>query len=260
CYTAKGFFLMNAQEEASTTSRDAMNPVQNDDPPPTQAISNLHDSQQHDVPRISTESTINQVSKVSSPADTRVSSVGDCPSWPMPRLSTTPISPDPWGMDASVERGGWTAAVPASPRSEPSESPYHRGPVHGSWQNSQASTRTPPTEPHTHTQHRHDPHYPDHYSPPPVSPSSSRPRPLEQSEPGASRFPLPPRSQLVTAGGRKRPAESDIEDDSRDYRRSRGDYYGPERNKYSRNIRRLTERHSLERSVSPDDKPYTYRL
>jgi hypothetical protein len=64
---------------------------------------------------------------------------------------------------------------------------------------------------------------------------------------------------LVTAGGRKRPAESDIEDDSRDHRRPRGDHYEPERNKYSRNIRRLTERHSLERSISPDDKPYTYR-
>jgi hypothetical protein len=250
----------SAQEEASTISRDAMNPIQNDDPPPAQAISNFCNSQQHNIPQISTEFTIGQVPNVSSPADTRVSSVGDCPSWPMPRLSTTPISPDSRGIDASVERGGWTAAVPASPHSELSESAYHRGPVHGSRQNSQTSARTPSTEPHIHTQHRHDPHYPDHYSPPPVSPSSSRPRPLEQSESGTSRFPVPPRPQLVMAGGRKRPAESDIEDDSRDYRRPRGDYYGPERNKYSRNIRRLTERHSPERSISPDDKPYTYRL
>lgn len=224
---------------SSTQPMDA--PVQNDDPP-TQAILNPINSQQSNVPPTRLISQPNVTSSV----DTRVGSVGD-PSRPMPRLSTTPISPDPWSMDTSVERRGWTV-IPVSPRSE-----------HGSRQNSQISARTPSPESFTYRQR--DSYYPDHYSPLPVPPTFSLPRLIQRNEPGASR--LPARPWLKVTNSRKRPAESDNEDDNRDRRRPRGDHYEPERERDSRNIHGLAWRHYSPptggRSISPDGKPYSYQ-
>ncbi|OAX39786.1 hypothetical protein K503DRAFT_865155 [Rhizopogon vinicolor AM-OR11-026] len=244
-----------AQEGMSTQPMDATVPAQNYDPPPAHDILNPKDSQQNDVPQVSTERIMSQISNTSSRADPRVGSVGGA-SRPMLKLSTTPISPDPWGMDASVERRGWTA-IPVSPRSEPLET------AQDSRQHSQNSARTPSPESFPRSHHG-GPHYPDRYTPYPLSPTSSHPQLLEQNEPRALHPPaLPSRPRLPNA--RKRSLESDNEDDSRNRRRPRGDYYVPERDRDSRNIRGLNGRHSpaterpMRRPTPPNGKPQSYQ-
>ena len=250
-----------AQEGVATRLMNATDAVQHYDPPRAHVISNPSDSQQNNLPQTSTELIIPTVSSCANPM---AGAVGDA-SRPMPRFSTTPISPDFLDIDASVHRG-WNAK-PVSPRSEPFEPAYYRALEEGSWQYSQTSARTPSPESPTHSQHTHGGcHYADHHSPHPVSPTSSRPR-IEQDNPRPLRPPaLPPRprSRLTTTNDRKRSAESDNEDNSRDRRRPRGDSYRPNRDRYSWNV---PERHSptpnaerrMGRSISPNDDRYLYR-
>jgi len=115
---------------------DATDAIRHYDPPRAHVISNPSDSQQNNVPQTSTEPII---PTVSSCTNQMVGAVGDA-SRPMPRSSTTPISPDPLDIDASARRG-WNAKS-VSPRSEPSEPAYHHALEEGSRQHSQTSART----------------------------------------------------------------------------------------------------------------------
>lgn len=242
---------MTTPKGLSTPPMDVTDPVQHDDPPstPSQAVLNPSNSQQND-PQTSTK-LISQVPDVSSRNDIR----GGDPSQPISRLSASPLSPDPLVMETSAERRSWNA-VPVLPRSGPSESAYHHGPEDDSRMNHQTSVRTTSPESFTRGQRRsYDSYNVGHYSPPPVPPISSRPRLPERNEPGASRPLARPRL--------KRPAECDIEDDSRDRRRRRGDHYEPERDRDFRHIRGPRERQSPitewrgTRSNSPDGKLYS---
>ncbi|KAG0694066.1 hypothetical protein DFH29DRAFT_961524 [Suillus ampliporus] len=233
-----------AEEGVSAQSTDTMVPIQNANPPPAQAVSNANDSQPNDIPQTFAELAISQAPNVSARIGNRVDLASG--SGPNPEFVTT-RSPDPWVMDASVDRQEWTAG-PVSPHSDPSESAHRYDPEQRSRQNSQISGRTrSPESPSfarsngSNGESRGDrrqrqqggPRYSDHYPPPPASGTSSHSRHLEQNETGAlhSSLPLPPHPVLPMKFSRKRPAERNNDDD-RDRRRPR---YEPERDRDYRN-------------------------
>ncbi|KAG1751391.1 uncharacterized protein EDB91DRAFT_1105226 [Suillus paluster] len=249
---------------AQTT--DTMVPIQNDSPPPTQAISNTNDSQPNDIPQTFAELITSQLPNTSARAGTQVDSVGGSGPVPMPVPRVTKTrSPDPWVMDASVDRQEWTAD-PASPRSGPLEFAHGYDPEQHSRQNSQISRRTRSPEPPVsarsngtnggsrvdHGQRQQSgPRYPDHYSPPPASATSSHSRHLEQNVVVAdfhSGLP-PPRPLSPMNGDRKRPAERNNEDDNRYRRRPRSDLYESERDRGYRNPREVVP---TRRSPTPE--------
>jgi hypothetical protein len=207
------------EEGTPARSAEAIVHFSNNNPPSLAKISNIDASQTNDIPQTSIELVINQA--------------------PSASLRSDANSPDPWAMDASVVRQERTPDA-ISPHSEPSESASRCDPNQRSRQTSQINGRTISPEPMAFIRsngtggesrgqrERWAPRYPDHYSPPPTSVTSSH-RWHEQNEAGAYGLPIPPHPMALMNSSRKRPAEHDNEDDSRDRRRPRASHYVPER-------------------------------
>lgn len=222
------------EEGAAARSTDAIFHIPNVNP--SSKISHTNASQTNDIPQTSVGLVISQAPSASLRSDARVGSAET--SRCVTGIAPIRNSPDPWVMDASVSRQEWTPDA-ISPHSEPSESASRYDPNQRSRQNSEISGRARSPEPSGFTRsngtsnesrqrQRRAPRYSDHYSPPPTSATSPHHRHL-QNETRAYGLPIPPRQMSPMNSGKKRPAEHDNEDDTRDRRRLRGDHYVVER-------------------------------
>ncbi|KAG2366257.1 hypothetical protein BDR07DRAFT_1396560 [Suillus spraguei] len=208
------------EEGAAARSTDAIFHIPNVNP--SSKISHTNASQTNDIPQTSVGLVISQAPSASLRSDARVGSAET--SRCVTGIAPIRNSPDPWVMDASVSRQEICS------RYDPNQRSRQNSEISGRARSPEPSgfTRSNGTSNESRQRQRRAPRYSDHYSPPPTSATSPHHRHL-QNETRAYGLPIPPRQMSPMNSGKKRPAEHDNEDDTRDRRRLRGDHYVVER-------------------------------